>query len=97
MEEEREAPLPDLAAEVCMFCNFRCSSVEAALVHQWRQHGFHIPDVEYLVDLRGLLRYCAEKVKVGCVCLYCNGKGKSFAAMADVQRHMQDRGHCKLR
>ena len=30
------------------------------------------------------------------MCLWCNDTGKSFSAAADVQRHMVDKGHCKL-
>jgi hypothetical protein len=32
--------------------------------------------------------YLSEKVKVGCVCLFCNGHGKAFRTATDVQRHM---------
>jgi pre-60S factor REI1 len=96
-EEEGEAAAPvDLSPEVCIFCNERFPSVEMAVLHMWKQHGFHLPDGEYLVDVHGLLRYCAEKVKVGCMCLYCNGKGKGFLTARDVQRHMDAKSHCKL-
>ena len=30
------------------------------------------------------------------MCLWCNEKGKRFTAVNDVQRHMLDKGHCKL-
>ena len=96
-EEECEVAAPvDLSPDVCIFCNERCPSVESAVLHMWKQHGFHLPDGEYLVDVHGLLRYCAEKVKVGCMCLYCNGKGKGFLTARDVQRHMHAKSHCKL-
>jgi len=96
-EEEGEAAAPvDLSPEVCIFCNERCPSVESTVLHMWKQHGFHLPDGEYLVDVHGVLRYCAEKVKVGCMCLYCNGKGKGFLTARDVQRHMDAKSHCKL-
>ncbi|GAB5031566.1 c2h2-type zinc finger-containing protein [Nannochloropsis oceanica] len=96
-EEEGGAAAPvDLSPEVCIFCNERCPSVESTVLHMWKQHGFHLPDGEYLVDVHGLLRYCAEKVKVGCLCLYCNGKGKGFLTARDVQRHMHSKSHCKL-
>ncbi len=96
-DDDAPPPLPvDLSAETCIFCNDKCGTLEAAVLHMWKRHGFHIPDGEYLVDLRGLLRYCAEKVKVGCMCLYCNGKGKGFFTARDVQRHMESKSHCKL-
>lgn len=77
-EEDDTVGPADLDPEVCIFCNRRYFTVESAILHMWKQHGFHLPDGEFLVDLHGLLRYCAEKVKIGCMCLYCNGKGKSF-------------------
>lgn len=51
-------------------------------------HGFFIPDIEYLKDLEGLFKYLAEKIAIGNVCLYCNGKGKSFQSLEAVQAHM---------
>ncbi len=92
-------PVPvDLRPEVCIFCDAPCGDLEACVLHMWKRHGFHVPDAEYLVDLRGLLKYVAEKVKVGCLCLYCNGRGRkgSFAMARDAQRHMCDKGHAKL-
>ncbi|KAJ8337267.1 hypothetical protein SKAU_G00384870 [Synaphobranchus kaupii] len=57
---------------------------------------FFLPDVEYLVDLKGIIRYLGEKVGVGKVCLWCNEKGKSFYSTEAVQAHMNDKSHCKL-
>ncbi len=37
-----------------------------------------------------------EKVGVGHVCLWCNEKGKAFQTRLAVQRHMVDKGHCKM-
>jgi pre-60S factor REI1 len=60
-------------------------------------HGFFIPDREYLVDLPGLILYLSEKVAIGNVCLYCNGKGKEYKSMEAVRKHMVDKSHCKVR
>ncbi|EWM26755.1 c2h2-type zinc finger-containing protein [Nannochloropsis gaditana] len=95
-EEDDTVGPADLDPEVCIFCNRRYFTVESAILHMWKQHGFHLPDGEFLVDLHGLLRYCAEKVKIGCMCLYCNGKGKSFLSPRDAQHHMEAKSHCKL-
>ncbi|KAJ8787998.1 hypothetical protein J1605_022654 [Eschrichtius robustus] len=59
-------------------------------------HSFFIPDVEYLSDLKGLIKYLGEKVGVGKICLWCNERGKSFYSTDAVQAHMNDRSHCKL-
>jgi len=60
------------------------------------EHGFFIPDVEYLIDLEGFIKYLGEKISVGNVCLHCNGKGKAFWTLEAVQTHMRDVSHCKL-
>jgi len=87
---------PATGPTTCIFCNRSFNDVEVAVRHMLRRHGFFIPDAEYLVDLSGLLTYCNEKVKLGGMCLYCNGRGKQFDSYVDVQRHMEDKSHCKL-
>lgn len=47
---------------------------------------FFIPDVEYLKDPEGLVGYVEEKVKLGNICLYCNGKGKTFHTYRALQQ-----------
>ena len=37
-----------------------------------------------------------EKVGEGNVCLWCNEKGKTFYSTQAVQKHMRDKGHCKM-
>ncbi|XP_015281354.1 PREDICTED: zinc finger protein 622, partial [Gekko japonicus] len=80
----------------CLFCSHHSSSLVKNVAHMTQGHGFFIPDIEYLVDLRGLIEYLGEKVGVGKVCLWCNEKGKSFYTTESVQAHMQDKSHCKL-
>lgn len=36
------------------------------------KHCFFIPDVEFLVDLKGLLSYLGEKLSLENECLYCH-------------------------
>ncbi|KAN0065394.1 pre-60S factor rei1 [Thecaphora frezii] len=81
----------------CIFCsasNF--GSLIESLAHMSKVHGFFIPDSEYLVDLPGLMSYLADKVSVGNICLYCNGKGRGFHDMSSVRKHMIDKCHCKI-
>lgn len=61
-----------------------------------KAHGFFIPDIEYLKDLPGLIEYLGQKVSIGYVCLYCNGKGRTFNSMQAVQDHMREVSHCKI-
>ena len=100
MERAIEAKLArarriDPAAE-CMFCSAPQPSLEASLAHMQRGHGFFVPERTYLVDAEGLLRYLADKVSVGNVCLWCNGRGRGFHDLGAVQQHMLDKSHCKV-
>ncbi|XP_060785501.1 cytoplasmic 60S subunit biogenesis factor ZNF622 isoform X2 [Neoarius graeffei] len=80
----------------CLFCSHHSHTLSKNVAHMTKEHSFFIPDIEYLVDLRGLLAYLGEKVGFGKVCLWCNEKGKSFYSTEAVQAHMNDKSHCKL-
>uniref|UniRef100_A0A8C2J823 Cytoplasmic 60S subunit biogenesis factor ZNF622 n=1 Tax=Cyprinus carpio TaxID=7962 RepID=A0A8C2J823_CYPCA len=80
----------------CLFCGHHSRTLTRNMTHMSKTHSFFLPDIEYLVDLRGLISYLGEKVGVGKVCLWCNEKGKSFYSTEAVQAHMTDKSHCKL-
>ena len=79
-----------------LFCPHHSVSLEENLKHMTRSHSFFIPDLEYVVDLKGLVTYLCEKVGMGNMCLYCNDKGKSFFSLEAVQSHMVDKDHTKM-
>jgi pre-60S factor REI1 len=82
----------------CLFCSVTpFADQEETARHMQKEHGFFIPDREYLVDLPGLLLYLGEKVSIGNVCLSCNGKGKEYRTLEAVRKHMIDKSHCKVR
>ncbi|XP_016150645.1 zinc finger protein 622-like [Sinocyclocheilus grahami] len=103
-EEEMEeystsgaAPAPGaIPVTDCLFCGHHSRSLARNMTHMTKTHSFFLPDIEYLVDLRGFISYLGEKVGVGKVCLWCNEKGKSFYTTEAVQAHMTDKSHCKL-
>ncbi|KAF9185237.1 hypothetical protein BGZ51_002761 [Haplosporangium sp. Z 767] len=80
----------------CLFCTEKAETFESNVDHMTKAHGFFIPDIEYLVDLEGLIRYLGEKVSVGNICLHCNGKGRQIKSLEAVRKHMVDKGHCKI-
>ena len=80
----------------CLFCPHHSVNLEENLKHMTRSHSFFIPDLEYVVDLKGLVTYLCEKVGMGNMCLYCNDKGKSFFSLEAVQSHMVVKGHTKM-
>ncbi|PWN35542.1 uncharacterized protein FA14DRAFT_120397 [Meira miltonrushii] len=81
----------------CIFCNMTgFKSIEDSLKHMSSQHSFFIPEQEYLVDLVGLMKYLSDKICVGNICLFCNGKGRGFHTAEAVRKHMIDKAHCKI-
>lgn len=95
-DDDVEIEEDTLEATDCLFCPHRSVSVEENMKHMTRSHSFFIPDLEFVVDLKGLLTYLCEKVGVGNMCLYCNDKGKNFFSTEAVQNHMVDKGHTKI-
>ncbi|CDR88955.1 related to REI1-cytoplasmic pre-60S factor [Sporisorium scitamineum] len=81
----------------CIFCaKSGFAELKDTLAHMSKTHGFFIPDSEYIVDLPGLVSYLADKVSIGNICLYCNGRGKGFHSVESVRNHMLDKFHCKI-
>ncbi|KAJ0059185.1 hypothetical protein NL108_009137, partial [Boleophthalmus pectinirostris] len=92
-----EALLPgSIPVTDCLFCSHHSRSLLKNVAHMTKIHSFFIPDIEFLVDLRGLIQYLGEKVGAGNVCLWCNEKGRSFYSTDAVQKHMTDKSHCKV-
>ena len=96
IEEKIAAARSRLQPNQCLFCPESSASLEENLTHMSSVHSFFVPDAEYLVDLTGLITYLGEKIAVGNVCIYCNGKGREFRTLDAVRKHMVDKGHCKI-
>ncbi|XP_078282803.1 cytoplasmic 60S subunit biogenesis factor ZNF622 [Rhinoraja longicauda] len=94
--QRAESPAAAFPVTDCLFCSHHSRTLLRNVNHMTTSHSFFIPDVEYLVDLRGLIKYLAEKVAVGNICLWCNEKGRSFYSLEAVQAHMVGSSHCKL-
>lgn len=80
----------------CLFCNQSNQDIESNLQHMSKAHGFFLPDIEYLKDSQGLIKYLSNKIQQERLCLYCNGRGKEWQSAAAARAHMLDRGHCKM-
>jgi len=83
----------DVDPKECLFSNETFNTIQENIKHMENNHSFFIPDREHLIDEEGLIGYCAEKVKLGHVCLYCQ---KVFQNSFDCKKHMQSKGHCKI-
>ncbi|KAL9537167.1 hypothetical protein MBANPS3_012020 [Mucor bainieri] len=80
----------------CLFCNQINQDIDTNLQHMSKAHGFFLPDIEYLKDSQGLIKYLSNKIQQEKLCLYCNGRGKEWQSAAAARAHMLDRGHCKM-
>ena len=96
LEEKIAAARSRLSPTDCLFCAHVSPSIEDNILHMSGEHSFFIPDLEYLTDPTGLITYLGEKIAVGNVCIYCNGKGREFRTLDAVRKHMIDKSHCKI-
>ncbi|KAI3890097.1 hypothetical protein MKW92_012585 [Papaver armeniacum] len=81
----------------CFICDKLHDSIESCMVHMHKQHGFFIPDIEFLKDPEGLLTYLGKKVNRDFMCLYCNDRCQPFNSLEAVRKHMVSKSHCKVR
>lgn len=72
----------------CLFCHHTSDHLDANICHMVQQHGFFIPDIEYLMDISGLISYLFGKVVHDHICLYCNNRGKKWRSLEAVRAHM---------
>ncbi|QIX01819.1 hypothetical protein AMS68_007336 [Peltaster fructicola] len=77
----------------CLFCNYVSDSMDNNTNHMNRQHGFFVPEREYLVDMPGLITHLSETIQVLNQCLFCH---KAAHTPSGAQTHMRDRGHCMM-
>jgi len=96
IDEKIAAARSQISSNQCLFCSQASSSLEDNLTHMSAAHSFFIPDADYLIDLPGLINYLGEKIVVGNVCIFCNGKGREFRTLHAVRKHMLDKSHCKI-
>lgn len=92
-EEEEEIEELPLGPNISIFDNKEFETVDECVKYMAETFGFFIPDVEYLVDMEGLLGYLGEKVKLGGLCLCCQ---KQCKPGRPCQNHMRDSSHCKI-
>ncbi|GLT85154.1 hypothetical protein SLE2022_033510 [Rubroshorea leprosula] len=93
-EEDSEDDEEELDPSCCFVCDLQHDSIENCMIHMHKQHGFFIPDVEYLKDPEGLLTYLG--LKRDFMCLYCNDRCHPFNSLEAVRKHMAAKGHCKV-
>ena len=46
-----------LGLDECLFCSYISADIEESIAHMTHNHGFFLPDAEYISDLEGLITY----------------------------------------
>uniref|UniRef100_A0A0A9ZIZ0 Zinc finger protein 622 n=1 Tax=Lygus hesperus TaxID=30085 RepID=A0A0A9ZIZ0_LYGHE len=95
-DDEEISPDNPILSNNCLFCTHHSATMTKNLRHMSVEHSFFIPDIEFIVDLRGFLLYLGEKVCRTYTCLWCNFSGREFQSVEAAQKHMRDKGHCKV-
>lgn len=57
---------------ICLFCNKEHDGFKKNLDHMMIAHSYFIPDVDCIINLKGLLGYLAERIHLGFLCLLCS-------------------------
>ncbi|OTF76760.1 zinc finger protein 622-like protein [Euroglyphus maynei] len=95
MDSDEEI-LETIPIDECLFCGNHSADIESNLTHMATIHSFFIPDLEYCIDVKGLLLYLGTKIAHGHCCLWCSDNGKTFSTIKSTQQHMIDVGHTKI-
>ncbi len=90
-EEEMKKPV-DLT--ISLFDQHKSETAEENLEYMRSYYGFIFPEEDYICDKEGMLKYCAQKIGIGKICLYCE---KHFRNKDACVKHMLAKGHCKIR
>jgi len=81
----------------CLFCPIITDNVDSLVKHLGVQHSFFINDIEYCVDIEGLLRFLGELIKIQFRCIRCSNSKGSYNTLDAVQKHMISKGHCSMK
>jgi len=80
---------------ICLFCNIKQQDFDKNMIHMQTSHGFFISEHRYCTNPEGLVKYLAEKINIGLLCLYCENQGtKGFKSAEALRSHMVSKGHC---
>jgi pre-60S factor REI1 len=91
-EGDEECP-PVINPNQSLFDDNVSSSPRENLKYMRAKYSFFLPDYDCLIDLRGFLGYCNEKVRWGNTCLCCQ---RVFSTYGGTLRHMRDKRHCRI-
>lgn len=74
----------------CLFCTQTLPDLPAKMQHMHTQHGFFVPDRDYLVDEAGLVHYLAEVLSLWNACLFCGAAFSSHVESAEEDKSEEE-------
>jgi len=92
--EEKIASAPRLTLKDSMFDRHSSPDFESNLEYMTKKFGFFVPEIEYLKDLPGLIKYLGEKISIGNICIFCE---KGFYSIEATRDHMRELQHCRMK
>ncbi|KAK2961298.1 putative Cytoplasmic 60S subunit biogenesis factor [Blattamonas nauphoetae] len=75
----------------CLFCNKQSKDLQKNILHMVESHSFVIDEIEYVVDIQGLIDYLSDSIFVDHRCIAC---ARQFPSSEAVQHHMCAKSHC---
>lgn len=94
--QEKESSYIPPADSQCLFCIIESDSLKSNEEHMRLEHNFSFPFVQHLRHKRDLLLHLAEKIGKYNLCIYCDGRGKTFYTAESVRKHMRSMMHCNI-
>eukprot|EP00494_Astrolonche_serrata_P023909 UN24167 len=85
-------PLKTIPLNSCLFCPKKLENLSGCLEHML-VHGFHIPHIEYVTSVKGLLLHLGKTIGDLGICMWCE---KSFTTLEGLWEHMNVKGHRQL-
>jgi len=92
--EEKIASAKPLTLKDSLFDRNTSPDFESNLEYMTKKFGFFIPEIEYLKDLPGMIKYLGEKISIGNICIFCE---KGFYSLEATRDHMRELQHCQMR
>uniref|UniRef100_A0A6B2L8W9 C2H2-type domain-containing protein n=1 Tax=Arcella intermedia TaxID=1963864 RepID=A0A6B2L8W9_9EUKA len=93
MLDEKIESAPTLTLKHSLFDKHISPDFPRNIEYMTKTFGFYIPEIDYLKDLPGLIRYLGEKISIGNTCIYCE---RTFHSLDAVRDHMRAVSHCKI-
>jgi hypothetical protein len=88
--EDKEEQCEPLLVTACFYCGTEFETLDDNIAHMLTNHGLYIPDLKYLSDKEGLIRFLSDIVVLDKECLKC---GFYSRTLLGIRQHIIAKGH----